>query len=90
MTTRDIQDQLQGLYGVNVSRTLVSTVTQVVEAERKSRQTRSFDAVYPIAYIGAKWSKSVRMAESSTKRSTDINYFTNSKLYKVLSTTFLL
>lgn len=53
MTTRDIQAQLQELYGVNVSHTLVSTVTEAVEAERKAWQNRSLDAVYPIVYFDA-------------------------------------
>ena len=53
MTTRDIQGQLQDLYGVNVSHGLVSTVTEAVEAERKAWQNRSLDAVYPIVYFDA-------------------------------------
>jgi putative transposase len=53
MTTRDIQAQLQDLYGVDVSHTLVSTVTEAVEAERKAWQNRSLDAVYPIVYFDA-------------------------------------
>ncbi len=53
MTTRDIQAQLQDLYGVNVSHTLVSTVTETVEAERKAGQNRSLDAVYSIVYLDA-------------------------------------
>lgn len=53
MSTRDIQGQLQDLYGVNVSHTLVSTVTEAVEAERKAWQNRSLDAVYPIVYFDA-------------------------------------
>jgi putative transposase len=53
MTTRDIQAQLQDLYGVNVSHSLVSTVTEAVEAERKAWQNRSLDAVYPIVYFDA-------------------------------------
>jgi putative transposase len=53
MTTRDIQGQLQDLYGVNVSHSLVSTVTEAVEAERKAWQNRSLDAVYPIVYFDA-------------------------------------
>lgn len=53
MTTRDIQAQLQELYGVNVSHTLVSTVTEAVEAERKAWQNRSLDGVYPIVYFDA-------------------------------------
>ena len=53
MTTRDIQAQLQELYGVSVSHTLISTVTEAVEAERKAWQNRSLDAIYPIVYFDA-------------------------------------
>ena len=53
MSTRDIQAQLQELYGVEVSHTLVSTVTEAVEQERKAWQNRSLDAVYPIVYFDA-------------------------------------
>jgi putative transposase len=53
MSTRDIQAQLQELYGVEVSPTLVSTVTEAVEQERKAWQNRSLDAVYPIVYFDA-------------------------------------
>lgn len=51
MTTRDIQCQLQELYGVEVSHTLISNVTEAVEAERKAWQNRSLDAVYAIVYL---------------------------------------
>jgi len=53
MTTRDIQAQLQDLYGVEVSAGLISNVTEAVEAERKLWQHRSLDAVYPIVYFDA-------------------------------------
>jgi len=53
MTTRDIQAQLQELYGVEVSHTLISNVTEAVEAERKAWQNRSLDAIYPIVYLDA-------------------------------------
>lgn len=53
MTTRDIQAQLQDLYGVDVSHTLVSNVTEAVEAERKLWQNRSLDEIYPILYLDA-------------------------------------
>jgi transposase-like protein len=53
MTTRDIQDQLQDLYGVEVSHALISKVTEAVEAERKAWQNRSLDAVYPIVFLDA-------------------------------------
>ncbi len=53
MTTRDIQAQLQDLYGVEVSHTLISNVTEAVETERKLWQNRSLDEVYPIVYLDA-------------------------------------
>lgn len=53
MSTRDIQAQLQDLYGVEVSAGLISNVTDGVEEERKLWQNRSLDAVYPIVYFDA-------------------------------------
>lgn len=53
MTTRDIQGQLEDLYGVDVSHTLVSNVTEAVEAERKLWQNRMLDPVYAIVYLDA-------------------------------------
>ena len=53
MTTRDIQAQLQELYGVEVSHTLISNVTETVEQARKEWQNRSLDGVYPIVYFDA-------------------------------------
>lgn len=53
MTTRDIQAQIQELYGVEVSHTLISNVTEAVETERKLWQNRSLDEVYPIVYLDA-------------------------------------
>jgi putative transposase len=53
MTTRDIQEQLQDLYGVEVSHALISNVTEAVEAERKAWQNRSLDALYPIVFLDA-------------------------------------
>lgn len=53
MTTRDIQDQLEELYGVEVSHALISNVTEAVETERKLWQNRTLDAIYPIVYLDA-------------------------------------
>jgi putative transposase len=53
MTTRDIQSHLEEIYGVEVSPTLISTVTDAVEEELKSWQNRALDAVYPIVYMDA-------------------------------------
>jgi hypothetical protein len=51
MTTRDIQAQLQELYGVEVSPTLISTVTEAVMDEVRQWQARPLEAVYPIVYV---------------------------------------
>lgn len=53
MTTRDIQEQLKDLYGVEVSHTLISNVTEAVEQERKAWQNRILEEVYPIVYLDA-------------------------------------
>lgn len=51
LSTRDIQDQLKEIYGVDVSATLVSTVTACVLEEVKAWQTRPLDRIYPIIYL---------------------------------------
>lgn len=53
MTVRDIQAQLQDLYGVDVSAGLISKVTDAVEEERKLWQNRGLDRVYPVVYFDA-------------------------------------
>jgi putative transposase len=53
MSTRDIQAQLQDLYGIEVSPTVISNVTEAVMDEVKGWQTRSLDTVYPIVYMDA-------------------------------------
>lgn len=53
MTTRDIQEQLQELYDVEVSHPLISNVTEAVEAERKAWQNRILDEIYPIVFLDA-------------------------------------
>jgi putative transposase len=51
MTTRDIQAQLQELYGVEVSPALISNVTEAVMEEVRQWQTRPLESVYPIVYL---------------------------------------
>ncbi len=51
MTTRDIQAQLQELYGVEVSPTLISNVTETVMDEVRQWQARPLEALYPIVYL---------------------------------------
>ncbi len=51
MTTRDIEAHLAEVYGANVSRELISNITDVVVDEIKTWQSRPLDEVYPILYI---------------------------------------
>ena len=53
MTTREIQSHLEEIYGVEVSPTLISTVTEAVSEEVKIWQNRQLDALYPIVYMDA-------------------------------------
>ena len=51
LTTRDIQDIVQELYGVEVSPTLVSEITADLDAEVTAWRTRRLDGVWPIVYL---------------------------------------
>ena len=51
MTTRDIQDIVKELYGVDVSPTLISQITADLDAEATAWRTRRLDAVWPIVYL---------------------------------------
>jgi len=51
MTTRDIQEIVRELYGVDVSATLVSEITADLDAEVTAWQTRPIEAVWPIVYF---------------------------------------
>jgi putative transposase len=53
MTTRDIQGHLEEIYGVAVSPTLISNVTEAVMEEVRAWQSRPLDALYPIVYLDA-------------------------------------
>ncbi len=53
MTTRDIKAHLQEIYGVEISPTLVSQVTQAVQEEITLWQNRPLDDIYPIVYLDA-------------------------------------
>jgi putative transposase len=53
LTVRDIQDHLKQLYHVEVSHTLISTVTSEVIEELKVWQNRPLEEVYPIVYFDA-------------------------------------
>src|SRR5580658_7374563 len=51
MTTRDIQEIVRELYGVEVSATLVSEITADLDAAVTTWRTRSLDGVWPIVYF---------------------------------------
>jgi putative transposase len=53
MTTREIEGHLKEMYGVEVSPTLISNVTEAVMEEVKRWQSRPLDEVYPILYMDA-------------------------------------
>jgi putative transposase len=53
MTTRDIQGHLQEIYGIDVSPSLISQVTDAVSEEVLLWQNRHLDEVYPIVYLDA-------------------------------------
>jgi transposase-like protein len=51
LTTRDIQDVVQQLYGVEVSPTLISDITAELDAEVTAFKTRRLEAVWPIVFF---------------------------------------
>ena len=53
MTTREIQSLLKEIYGVDVSPSLISAVTDSVLEDVKAWQSRPLDAVYPVVYLDA-------------------------------------
>src|SRR5678809_1275977 len=53
LSTREIQQNLEEIYHVEVSPALISSVTDEVIDEVKTWQNRQLDAVYPIMYLDA-------------------------------------
>jgi putative transposase len=53
LSTREIQQNLQEIYHVEVSPALISNVTDEVIEEVRSWQNRQLEAVYPIVYMDA-------------------------------------
>src|SRR5215469_11701789 len=53
MSTREIQGHLEEIYGVEVSPTLISNVTDAVIEEVRAWQSRPLDKLYPIVYLDA-------------------------------------
>lgn len=61
MTTREIQAHLEEIYGVEVSPTLISSVTEAVQDEVRAWQNRPLEPIYPIVYMDALY---VRMRDN--------------------------
>ena len=53
MTTREIEGHLHELYGVEVSPTLVSNITDAVLEEVTAWQRRPLASIYPVLYLDA-------------------------------------
>jgi putative transposase len=53
MTVRDISAHLSDLYGIEIGRDTISTVTDAVLDDVEAWRTRPLDAVYPIVYFDA-------------------------------------
>lgn len=57
MSTRDIQSQLQELYGASVSPELISRVTDGIVDAMQQWQNRPLERLYTIVYLDALWIK---------------------------------
>jgi putative transposase len=57
MTTREIQGHLEEMYGVEVSPALISQVTEEVQEEVKTWQSRPLEPIYPIVFLDALYVK---------------------------------
>ena len=68
MTTRNIQAQVQEIYGVEVSPTLISNVTEAVLDEVRQWQARPLEALYPIVFLVCLFVKFRKTSASPTSR----------------------
>lgn len=57
MSTSDIQTEIQDLYGITISPSMVSKITDKVLATAAEWQNRPLDAIYPIVYLDAMYFK---------------------------------
>src|SRR5216110_303116 len=53
MSSREIQGHLEEIYGIEVSPTLISNVTEAIVEEVKAWQSRPLEELYPIVYLDA-------------------------------------
>ncbi len=53
MSTRDIHDQINDIYGIEVSAEMVSKITDMILHEIKDWQSRPIEAMYPFVFMDA-------------------------------------
>lgn len=53
MTAREIQTHLEEIYGIEISPSLISRITDAVTEEVRLWQNRPLDSLYPIVYLDA-------------------------------------
>ena len=53
MSTRDITNHIEGLYGTNLSPATISNITDEVMVDGKEWLNRNLDAVYPVVFLDA-------------------------------------
>ena len=53
MSNRDIEDHLKNIYGIEVSPTMISKITDKIIPEIKEWQSRQLEEVYPIVFMDA-------------------------------------
>lgn len=53
MSTRDIHDQLQDLYGIELSAEMVSKITDKILPDVKEWQSRTLESLYPFVFMDA-------------------------------------
>lgn len=53
MSVRDIQSEMEELYGIDVSPAMISKITDKVVEAAAEWQSRELDEIYPIVYMDA-------------------------------------
>ena len=53
MSNRDIEDHLNNLYGIDVSPSMISKITDKIIPEIREQQSRQLEDVYPIVFMDA-------------------------------------
>ena len=67
LSTREINEQIQDLYGIEVSSTMVSNITDQILPKIKEWQNRPLESIYPICFVDAVYF-SVREESSVVKK----------------------